>query len=182
MEFFEKFGKNSVKTTNISTLANTGINRTVSGKKGQHNKTRHRTRQGENPLREEFPQVLDLSKRKLYTEVWQNDNPFDVVLISGNISKCASCGLSFPKSNRPIPYDIVLRHSERYEYPDKESPGHTKKSYKEWNGYYHLDPECIKQHHPHFHSGLLRVDPEVKEKLSKVHFDYLKLHFDVNLQ
>ena len=88
----------------------------------------------------------------------------------------------FPKSNRPIPYDIVLRHSEWYEYPDKESPGHTKKSYKEWNGYYHLDPECIKQHHPHFHSGLLRVDPEVKEKLSKVNFDYLKLHFHVNLQ
>lgn len=164
MEFFEKFGKNSVKTTNISTLANTGINRTVSGKKGQHNKTRHRTRQGENPLHEEFPQVLDLSKRKLYTEVWQNDNPFDVVLISGNISKCASCGLSFPKSNRPILYDIVLRHSERYEYPDKESPGHTKKSYKERNGYYHVDPECIKQRHPHFHNGLLRVDPEVKEK------------------
>lgn len=164
MEFFEKFGKNSVKTTNISTLANTGINRTASGKKGQHNKTRHCTRQGENPLHEEFPQVLDLSKRKLYTEVWQNDNPFDVVLISGNISKCASCGLSFPKSNRPIPYDIVLQHSERYEYPDKESPGHTKKSYKERNGYYHVDPECIKQRHPHFHNGLLRVDPEVKEK------------------
>lgn len=48
--------------------------------------------------------------------------------------------------------------------------------------YYHVDPECIKQRHPHFHSGLLRVDSEIAEKLSKVHFDYLKLHFNVNLQ
>ena len=94
-------------------MSNTGINREVSGKKGQHNKTRQRTGQGENPSREEYPQVIDLSKTKLYTEVWQSDNPFNIVLISGNISKCTSCGLSFPKSNRPIPYDIVLRHSER---------------------------------------------------------------------
>lgn len=133
-------------------------------------------------MREEFPQVLDLLKTKLYTKVWQNDNPFNVVLISSNISKCALCGLSFPKSNQPIPYDIVLQNSERYEYPDKENPGHTKKSYKERNGYYHVDPECIKQRRPHFHSRLLRVDLEVVEKLSEVHFDYLKLHFDVNLQ
>ena len=182
MEFLETFSKNSVKTINVSTLANTGINREVSGKKDQHNKTRQRTGQGENPSREEFPQVLDLSKTKLYTEVWQNDNPFKVVLISGNISKCTLCGLSFPKSNRPIPYDIVLQHSKRYEYPDKENPGQTKKSYKERNAYYHVDPECIKQRHPHFHSGLLHVDPEVAEKLSKVHFYYLKLHFDVILQ
>ena len=100
MEFLEKFGKNSVKTTNISTLANTGRNRTVSGKKGQHHKTRRRTCQGENPLCEEFPRVLDLLKTKLYTEVWQNDNPFDVVLISGNISKCASC--DFPRATGPF--------------------------------------------------------------------------------
>ena len=133
MEFLEKFCKNSLKTINVSTLANTGINRDVSGKKGRHNKTRRRTGQGENPSREAFPEVLDLSKTKLYTEVWQNDNPFNVVLISGNISKCASCGLSFPKSNRPVPYDIVLRHSERYEYPDKENPGPMKKSHKERN-------------------------------------------------
>ena len=26
------------------------------------------------------------------------------------------------------------------------------------------------------------MDAEVAEKLSKVHFDYLKLHYDVNLQ
>lgn len=182
MEFLKKFRKNSVKTVNISTLANTGINRDVSGKKGQHNKTRRRTGQGENPLREEVPQVLDLSKTRLYTKVWHNDNPFNVVFISGNISKCASCGMSFPKSNWPIPYDFVLRQSERYEYPDKENPGQMKKSYKERNVYYHLDPECIKQRHPHFHSGLLHVDSEIAEKLSKVHFDYLKLHFNVNLQ
>ncbi|CAH3133227.1 unnamed protein product [Pocillopora meandrina] len=55
MEFFEKFGKNSVKTTNISTLANTGINRTVSGKKGQHNKTRHRTAKGKILCVKSFP-------------------------------------------------------------------------------------------------------------------------------
>lgn len=133
-------------------------------------------------MREEFLEVLDLLKMKLYTEVWQNDNPFDVALISGNISKCALCGLSFPDSNQAIPYGIVLRHSERYEYPEKEKPGHSKKSYKERNGYYHVDPECIKQRHPHFNSRLLHVDPEVKGKLSKVNFDYLKFHFDVNLQ
>lgn len=74
-EFLEKFCKNSVKAINVSTLANTGINRDVSLKKGQHNKIRRRTSQGENPSHEEFPQVLDLSKMKLYTEVWQNDNP-----------------------------------------------------------------------------------------------------------
>lgn len=64
MALLEKFGKNSGKTTNISTLANTGINRTVSGGKGQQNKTRRRTGQGKNPVRKEFSQVLDLSKNK----------------------------------------------------------------------------------------------------------------------
>lgn len=112
-EFSEKFCKNSVKAINVSTLPNTGINTDVSQKKGQHNKTRRCTSQGENPSHEEFPQVLDLSKMKLYAEVWENDNPFNVVFIFGKISKCASCGLSFAKSNRPVPHDIVFRHSER---------------------------------------------------------------------
>lgn len=54
IKFLETFRMNFVKTANISTLANTGINRDVSGKKGQHNKTRRCTGQGENPSREEF--------------------------------------------------------------------------------------------------------------------------------
>ena len=102
------------------------------GKKGKQ------TRQDK--IREEFPQFLDLTQTKLYKDIWQNDNPFSVVFISENISNCASCGLSFPKTNRPIPYDIVLRHPERYEYPDKDNPGQTKKSYRERNAYYHVDP------------------------------------------
>ncbi|CAH3114766.1 unnamed protein product [Pocillopora meandrina] len=91
IDFLSKFGRNPIETTNLSTLANTGVNRDVSGKKGQTNKTRRQAGR-----------------------------------IERNISKCASRGLSFPKTNRPIPYDIVLRHPERYEYPDKDNPGQTK--------------------------------------------------------
>ena len=144
------------------------------GKKGKQ------TRQDK--IREEFPQFLDLTQTKLYKDIWQNDNPFSVVFISENISKCASCGLSFPKTNRPIPYDIVLRHPERYEYPDKDNPGQTKKSYRERNAYYHVDPQCVKQRHPHFDASFLRVDNEIKSKLTKVHLDYLQLHFNVRFR
>ena len=183
MDFLSKFGRNSIKTTNLSTLENTGVNRDVLGKKGQRNKTRRQAGRIEsNPSREEFPQFLDLTQTKLYKDIWQNDNPFSVVFISGNISKCASCGLSFPKTNRPIPYDIVLRHPGRYEYPDKDNPGQTEKSYRERNAYYHVDPQCVKQRHPHFDASFLRVDNEIKSKLAKVHFDYLQLHFNVRLE
>lgn len=54
------------------------------------------------------------------------------------------CGLLFFKSNWFIFYDIVLWYLEWYEYLDKESFGYMKKFYKEWNGYYYVDFECIK--------------------------------------
>ncbi|KAK2551668.1 hypothetical protein P5673_027454 [Acropora cervicornis] len=82
MEFLSKLGRNSIKTTNLCTLANTGINRDVSGKKGQfvinaqqprpcpaqktqqdtiqRNNTRRQAGQIEsNSSREECPQFLD---------------------------------------------------------------------------------------------------------------------------
>ena len=70
----------------------------------------------------------------------------------------------------------MLSHPERYEYPDKDNPGQTKKSYRERNAYYHVDPQCVKQRHPHFDASFLRVDNEIKSKLTKVPFDYLQLH------
>ena len=76
----------------------------------------------------------------------------------------------------------MLRHPERYEYPDKDYPEQTKKSYKECNAYYHVDPQCVKQRHPHFDASFLRVDHDIKSKLTKVHFDYLQLHFGVRLE
>ena len=55
IDFLSKFGRNPIKTTNLSTLANTGVNRDVSGKKGQTNKTRWQAGRIEsNPSREEF--------------------------------------------------------------------------------------------------------------------------------
>ena len=55
IDFPSKFGRNPIKTTNLSTLANTGVNRDVSGKKGQTNKRRWQAGRIEsNPSREEF--------------------------------------------------------------------------------------------------------------------------------
>ena len=55
IDFLSKFGRNPIKTTNLSTLANTGVNRDVSGKKGQTNKRRWQAGRIEsNPSREEF--------------------------------------------------------------------------------------------------------------------------------
>lgn len=66
---------------------------------------------------------------------------------------------------------LVLWHPERYEYPDRDNPGQTKKSYRERNAYYAVDPRCVK-----FRRVILCVDQKIEGKLKKVHFDYLQLH------
>ena len=156
----------------MSTLAKTGVNTSASGKKRQINKTSCRPDRGE-VSSEEFLPHIDLSKTKLYTEVWQNDNPFSVVFISGNIlSKWASCGLSFPKATRPVPYDLVQLNMQSATNIRIEIT--LAKQRKERN-VLSCRPKMRQNSTPSFPSGLLRIDKDTMGKLKSVHVNYFPL-------
>lgn len=93
------------------------------------------------------------------------------------MTKCTSCHEKFPTIINVAPYNIVLRHAERYFYPDVHTM-QVRSSHKTRNHRYHVDLSCLRRRHPHFTGDMIIIPPEVRADLKPVHFEFLKVTFD----
>lgn len=102
---------------------------------------------------------VPLTQSRMFTEIHQNENPFVVTFFlddkeykkkkkvadeKGRRMQCETCHNEL--SSRCIPpYDLALRHYERWRYPDPDNQhGPWKVSHKETAKFYHVDPKnCI---------------------------------------
>ena len=96
-----------------------------------------------------------------------NNSPFKLHFISGNIAKCAGCGNKYMKPALP-PYDLCVQHREWRSFivsgaqQSKFSPA-----------YYHVNALCIKKNWPSFSPQHILITSDVYLKLSPSHKDYL---------
>ena len=132
---------------------------------------------------------IDTPKPVAYTKFFHNSNKFLVRLTTDNkcmknIKQCISCNNEFVRENPKIGEgDLVISHQERYEYPLKDSSGQFLKMVptrkKLVDKYYCVNKACLLSRHPYFWKGLIQIDNETADKLSKIHYDYLfeQLHF-----
>ena len=80
------------------------------------------------PNQTAFDPEIDLPKRKLFTEYYQNNEKCEILFLSNpecdRARSCISCKLAFEKGNPVVPDgELVIMHTERYERPAKDSAG-----------------------------------------------------------
>ena len=89
---------------------------------------------------------------------WHNDNPFVIMNINGRIKKCAGCRREFSDPFGPVFVGLVVRHSERDYYNDKNG---FRRIGNEQARYYHPEKACLMARHQDFRSSMLQLHPEV---------------------
>ena len=80
------------------------------------------------PNQTAFDPEIDLPKRKLFTEYYQNNEKFEILFLNNpecdRAQSCISCKLAFQKGNSVVPDgELVIMLKERYERPAKDSAG-----------------------------------------------------------
>ena len=115
-----------------------------------------------------------------YTEPYHNNCKFVLVLDSGKDYKCTGCGIALP-THPPRPFDLIVKHKERYGYPDGAGRFvYTKVKMRDI--VYHANDRCIKSRHPYFVANRLGINAEVALSLAGVHVKLIKDHFAVDIQ
>ena len=130
---------------------------------------------------------IDFQKPMMFSEIWHNKNPFNIVFTreEGKKSiKCESCTVEFPQGPLIcIPQDVAVKHMERCLYPKKDEKGNLIKMVPTWQKeaarFYCIRKACLLQRHPYFWRGMLRVDEHVRSRLKQGHLKVLEeeLHF-----
>ena len=105
-----------------------------------------------------------------------NTEPFTLVMLSGLISTCFGCRNNFIKPPKS-PYDMVIRHKDNRPYIDPD--GIPKQKYG--NVYYHVNANCITRKQPQFTPAMLVVPPQVQERATRDHADYLQAMMGISL-
>ena len=97
----------------------------------------------------------------------EQSTPFSLCFITGNISKCTGCGNKYGK---PVvaPYDLCVQHREWRSF---SSAGEQQSKFSP--AYYHVNLLCIRRNWCTFQPADLVVKPQVAEKLTTVHKDFL---------
>ena len=113
-----------------------------------------------------------------FTEVYHNDEPFEIVFIPKMKRKkpamCQSCRVQFQKNPLP-PVDIAVKHKERYIYPHRNkdsSIDYRPTVNKLATRYYCMKKQCLLNRHPYFWVGLLKIADETN--LQQCHYSYIK--------
>ena len=140
----------------------------------------------ENPVDPE----LDFPKPFQPTEIWHNNEPFEIVLVGSikSAKRCEKCLLEFPKENDLInvPYDLGVKHRQRYQWPVYDSNVKPRKflrmeqsKFHKKDKFYCVNKNCILSHHPYFWKGKLSLGSGVQLKEGHKKLLRENLHFEV---
>ena len=132
-----------------------------------------------------FDLEIDLPKRKLFTEYYQNNEKFDILFLNNpecdRGRSCISCKLAFPKNNPVVPDgQLVIMHKERYKKPINDSAGKfIRMTVTNHFGrkFYCINKECLLRRHPYFWRGMLVVKNATRRRLSSPHNFFLIRNF-----
>ena len=124
-----------------------------------------------------------------FTEIWHNNNPLvlkKVNTVPAEKNRCGYCGGEFPRGILACrPYDIVLSHSERWQYPNKQRSGPNDPKFLPSPAgrftvrFYCVKHECVFKRFPYFRKELLEIPDELE--LWPSHKKLLNEQLNVNI-
>ena len=120
-------------------------------------------------------------KSRIFTKVYHNDKPFFVEIASKKSTRCSACGVDIAFRREKPPFDLVVRHSERWEFPSKSDPNTKIPTSKYRDAYYHLALDCLTKRFPYFDSDLLRTNVNQRCFLNAHHTKYLASEFNFKI-
>ena len=173
--------RNSVK--NKSHLLKHGAEDLAGKKGGRHNNPWRPLRSGKRQ------QPKELQKHP-FTEVHHNKKPFFLNFISDideqhvkASNECRSCRKEFPRRTRIVPFDVLLSHEEKWEYPDPQNPGKKLSSKLYTTKFYCVRNDCIMRRFPYFDAeNFLDIPNAVMDLLHPSHLNLLKEELNYNVQ
>ena len=108
--------------------------------------------------------------------------PFYLMFVKGNISRCAGCGLKnlrqIDGSPFPPPEDLCVQHKE-YVLFENPKTGIYQLSNDLRNVYYHARCSCVTTKNPCFNPSNLKVTSDVQLRLTMLHRKYIAEEFGV---
>ena len=78
------------------------------------------------------------------------------------------------------PHDVIFQHKEHVLFQNPNS-GYWQMSRDLRNTYYHAKLQCLASKHPDFHCSEISVSQDVKERLNRVHVNFLREEFGLQL-
>ena len=128
---------------------------------------------------------LELPKPTQYEKFYQNNNPFILVFLDDvpKGKRCIGCSNEFPRAPCMAPFDMVLKHEERFLYPNSDGVWNQISKKKTVNKYYCINfKRCIKERHPYFWRGRVQIDEALKPRLTAEHQKFLYEHLRVKVE
>ena len=125
--------------------------------------------------------AVDVSQHG-YSEIYDNDHPFTLQMLSEVHKSCKSCDRDFCHRRRIIPFDLVLSHPERWYYLINGDWSNKRASTRETTRYYHASKACILKRFAYFSAEeYLQIPANVSAVLKDSHKAYLSAEFGVSL-
>lgn len=167
--------KKSKKNRNRTALAEHDVRKETAGKKGGKNKYAYRPARGmAQPSSSDSAETASIP---LYSEIYHNENLFELMFLSEGATRCKSCHLDFCHRKKVIPFDVIFSHKERWMYPIKGDWSNSKPSQRETVRYYHASKKCLTSRFPYFSLEYIHIPSDVKKSLRDSHKTYLSHEF-----
>ena len=170
--------KKSKKVCSRTALAEHDVRKETAGKKGGKNKYPYR------PARSKATTSTSVSTEvadtPLYSEIYHNENSFELMFLSEDAIRCKSCHLDFCHKKKTIPFDVIFAHKERWMYPISGDWANCRPSNRETVRYYHSAKKCLMSRFPYFSKEYIHIPGDVKDSLRDSHKTYLTSEFELN--
>lgn len=167
--------KKSKKNRNRTALAEHDVRKETAGKKGGKNKYAYRPARGmAQPSSSDSAETASIP---LYSEIYHNENLFELMFLSEGATRCKSCHLDFCHRKKVIPFDVIFSHKERWMYPIKGDWSNSKPSQRGTVRYYHASKKCLTSRFPYFSLEYIHIPSDVKKSLRDSHKTYLSHEF-----
>ncbi len=96
-------------------------------------------------------------KRKAPKNEWD----FNLLLVNKRVKRCQHCRQGFEQN---LPRNLMVGKFEEYVYANRFGEGRGRRNF-----FYHLNEACIKPSYNNFEWKLLKIEHDVKNKLSQEH-------------
>ena len=168
--------KKSRKDCNSMALAEHDVLKETAGKKGGKNKYTYWPARGmAQPSSSDFAET---ASTPLYSEIYHNENLFELMFLLEGATRCESCHLDFCHRRKVIPFDVFFSYNKEWSmYPVKGDWSNCKPSQRETIRYYHAAKECLTSRFPYFLLQYIHIPSDVKESLRDSHKAYLANEF-----
>lgn len=167
--------KKSKKNRNRTALAEHDVRKETAGKKGGKNKYAYRPARGmAQPSSSDSAETASIP---LYSEIYHNENLFELMFLSEGATRCKSCHLDFCHRKKVIPFDVIFSHKERWMYPIKGDWSNSKPCQRGTVRYYHASKKCLTSRFPYFSLEYIHIPSDVKKSLRDSHKTYLSHEF-----